>query len=279
MSVITEFNRKLVLITGGSSGIGYALAEKFITLGANVAILARRKEQLIEAEKALKSKMRRYHQKFITVSADVSKKDALYQELEVFKKSYGIPDYLINCAGIIEPGLFDQIESDVFEIIMAVNYLGTVYPTKFFIRDMIQRASGYIVNVSSMAGLIGIYGYSTYTPTKFAIKGFSDVIRSELKPHGIHVSAVFPPDTNTPQLAYENTKKHPVTKALTGSAGVSSPEDVAVAIINGIIKNEYLIIPGFESKVLNFANNVLGGAVNPLMDWLIRKALKKQSIV
>ena len=279
MSVITEFNRKLILITGGSSGIGYALAEKFIALGADVAILARRKEQLKEASNALKGKIRRYHQKFLTISADVSKKDALYKELEDFRAIHGIPDYLINCAGIIEPGLFDQIESDVFEIIMAVNYLGTVYPTKFFIKDMLLRGSGYIVNISSMAGLIGIYGYSTYTPTKFAIKGFSDVIRSELKPHGIQVSAVFPPDTNTPQLAYENTKKHPVTKALTGSAGISSPEEVASAIINGIRKKEYLIIPGFESKVLNFANNVLGGAVNPLMDWLIQKALKKQSIV
>ena len=82
MSVITEFNRKLILITGGSSGIGYALAEKFIALGADVAILARRKEQLKAASNALEGKMRRYHQKFLTISADVSKKDALYKELE-----------------------------------------------------------------------------------------------------------------------------------------------------------------------------------------------------
>ena len=234
MSVIKDFNRKLILITGGSSGIGYALAERFVYFGADVAILARRKDQLTKARNNLIKNTRRYHQKISVISADVSNKEDLYKALYEFERSQGVPDYIINSAGIIEPGLFDQIDVDVFDEIMAVNYLGTVYPTKYFLKSMIQRGSGYIINISSMAGLM-IYRYSTYTPTKLH-KGFSDVIRAELSPMEL-MSQLY-------SLRYPNPvgiqkKEGPGNKALL-NAGIAHPRWQT----QSWAYKEYLIIPG-----------------------------------
>jgi 3-dehydrosphinganine reductase len=102
------------------------------------------------------------------------------------------------------------------------------------------------------------------------------VLRAELKPLGIRVSIVFPPDTDTPQLAYENQFKPPETKILSGTAGVLSPQQVAKEILRGVARGQYVILPGSEMKLLYRLNGLLGNAVYPLMDWMIRSARRKK---
>jgi len=114
----------------------------------------------------------------------------------------GVPDLLVTqphhpsrvCARP-QPGDFPRDDD--------VNYFGIVYITKAALPGMLQRGSGHIINIASMAAVIGAFGYSAYGASKFAVRGFSDVLRSELKPLGIRVSIVFQSDTDTPQLAYE----------------------------------------------------------------------------
>jgi len=117
-----------------------------------------------------------------------------------------------------------------------------------------------------------VFGYSAYGASKYAVRGFSDVLRAELKPRGIHVSVIFPPDTDTPQLAYETPFKPPETRALSSTGGVLTADQVAQAILKGIIRRQYIILPGTETKLLYHLNNLLGNAIYPLMDWMIRKA-------
>jgi 3-dehydrosphinganine reductase len=142
---------------------------------------------------------------------------------------------------------------------------------------MIERKSGYIVNISSMAGFLGVFGYTAYGASKYAVRGFSDALRAEMKPHGIGVSVVFPPDTDTPQLSYEKQFKPAETKELTGSGGMMDPERVAKIILSGIERGKYLILPGIENKIIYRLSGILVNTVYPVMDWLIAQAQNKNA--
>jgi 3-dehydrosphinganine reductase len=126
-----------------------------------------------------------------------------------------------------------------------------------------------------MAGILGVYGYSAYGASKFAVTGFTDVLRSELKPYNVQVSIVFPPDTDTPQLKYESQFKPFITKEVAGSASLMSAEAVAKEILKAVARGKYMIIPGSEGKILYIAKNLLGRAMYPVMDILVYSAIKK----
>jgi 3-dehydrosphinganine reductase len=163
---------------------------------------------------------------------------------------------------------------DKIRWLMDVNYFGTVNCIKAFLPLM--TSGSFIVNISSMAGVIGLYGYSAYGASKFAVRGFTDVLRSELKPKGIQVSIVFPPDTDTPQLAYENKFKPEITKIISGSAtSVLSAQKVSHEIITGIKNRNYVIIPGAESKFLYHLSNLLGPMTYKIMDLMVSRAMRQ----
>ena len=245
-----NFKNRTVLITGGSSGIGLALGKQFASKGAHVWILARRKNLLKSAQKEIRQCCLSPNQNIEIISADVSKYDELKTALQSFIKEKGVPDILINSAGISYPGTFLNLESKIFDDTININYLGTVYPTKIIAPEMVKQGHGHIVNLSSLAAIVGIYGYSAYAPSKYAVRGFSRVLRAELNPHGISVSIVYPPDTDTPQLAFENKIKPEITKAITQGGGLLSADKVASDIIKGIEKDKFTIIPGLEGKLL-----------------------------
>lgn len=270
------FHNCLALITGGSSGIGLALARLLLAEGARVALLARNPERLAQARENL---LDAYPRAEISVwSADVTNAPQVTALLETFVAQQGTPDLLINSAGMAHPGRFEELPLEIFDQMIAVNYLGTVYVTKALVPAMLERGSGHIVNISSVAGFLNIYGYTAYGAAKFAVRGFSDALRMELKPRGIQVSLVFPPDTDTPQLAYENQFKPEVTRALAGNAGVLSPDFVAQEILAGVRRNAYLILPGFETKVIYVVSRLLGAGVNPILDYLVRRTLQRQRV-
>lgn len=271
-----EINQeKLALITGGSSGIGLALANNFVKQGANVWILARHSEQLYIAQQQLAQACVNPNQSIGHIRADVSDYKVLSNELNHFVDNVGIPDFLINSAGVAHPGHFEELNLNIFHWMMDINYFGTVNTTKIFTPKMIKRGYGYIVNISSIAGILGIYGYTAYGASKYAVMGFSDALRAEMKPKGIHVSLVLPPDTRTPQLEYESQYKPTITKALTESAGAMAPEAVAAAIVRGIIRERYLITPGFEGKLIYHLVHPAGKLIYLIMDILINRAQKK----
>lgn len=273
-----KFFGKTFLITGGSSGIGLALARQVVASGANVWILARSLENLMKSSQELAKFKISEAQEIKTFSVDVSNFLDVQNSLQGPLKQQ-TPDFLINSAGVAQPGVFADAGLEVFHRMMEINYFGTVNVIKTVLPGMLQRRSGHIVNISSVAGFVGVYGYSAYGASKFAIRGFSDVLRSELKTLGIRVSIAFPPDTRTPQLEYESQFKPEITRILAEHDQIMEPEDVARFILKGMQKGHYIITPGFETSFNLFVNDLLGNLRYPIMDGMVtdamRKALKK----
>jgi len=253
-----KFDQKLVLISGGSRGIGLALAQKFAQNGANVVIAARDADKLIEAENIIRKSFRKNDQFVVGFQLDVTQDSIVTEVIGEMIQKHGCPDFLVNSAGYAHPGDFGELSMDIFRKTMDVNYFGTVNMTRALINPMLKRGSGHIVNISSVSGFLGIYGYTAYSGSKFAVTGFSDSLRNEMKPRGIRVSVVFPPDTDTEQLAYESKLKPEVTRKMAGNAGLLTAEQVSSAILTGIEKNRYIITPGFEPSLFYFLTHFTG---------------------
>ena len=194
-------NNRHALISGGSSGIGLALAHRLARKGWNLTLLARDPGRLQQAKAALEAESQApaVH----LVSADVRDEAAIAAAMDGVLAALGAPDLVVASAGIVIPGLFVSLPLAAFAETMAVNYHGTIHLLKAALPAMRARRSGQVVLISSGAGLIGLYGYTAYAPTKFAVRGFAEALRGELAPEGIGVSIVYPPDTDTPQLTEE----------------------------------------------------------------------------
>ena len=273
-----DFHGKNVIVTGGSSGIGRATARMLVQRGANVAIIARRQALLDAALAEFEAERVAAAQVFQAYSADLSDWEQAQAAIAAVTAGDRTPDILINAAGITHPGYFEELPVEVFRRIMDVDFFGTLYPIKLVTPMMIARRSGHIVNFSSVAGFLGAFGYSAYGAAKFAVRGFSDVLRSELKPYGVHVHVVFPPDTDTPQLHEENKIKPLETSELAGKVNLLQPEDVAREVIRGIERNKYNIIPGFESKLAFLLSNGASGLFRWYFDRVIARSRKKRGL-
>jgi short-subunit dehydrogenase len=138
-------------------------------------------------------------------------------------------------------------ETQFFKQHMRTNFLGTVYCTKSVVDTMKSRRTGRIVFISSQAGQIGIFGYTAYSPTKFALKGFSECLQMELKPYNVYMTLVYPPDVDTPGLKEENLQKPLETKLIADESGVLKPEDVASQAITAIQVSLCTIKPYFRT--------------------------------
>ena len=269
------YANKSVLITGGSIGIGLALSTLLVGTCRSLTILSRQKERLAEASDQLQQLPGSYATQISTLQADITKRDEISLVLDDYLREYGNPDIVINCAGAAHPGTFTSLDPEIFDWLMNVNYFGTVNVLKSLVPGMKSRKSGIIVNISSIAGFLGIYGYTAYSASKFAITGFSDALRSELKPYRIQLSIVFPPDTKTPQLDYEDQFKPYITQQLSSTANLMSAENVAKEILKKVAKRKYMILPGSEGKLLFTAKNLLGKSLYPVMDLLVNDAIRK----
>jgi len=271
-----DFTKKVVLITGGSSGIGLATACLLAASGADVWILARDPEKLKSAEAQIKAARQSTEQQTGTLVADVSNESQVTGVINRWISQVGTPDIVINSAGIVEPGYFENQSVEIFRQMMDVDFFGVLHVIKAVIPGMIARQSGHIVNISSGAGFVGWYGYSAYGSSKFAVRGLSEYLRTEMKPFGIKVSVVFPFDTETPQLEYDDLHKPPETKVLSGMIGSPVKADaVARSIVRGISRGNFYIIPGLDIQVLYFLYSAFPGIVLPILDYLVNIALKR----
>ena len=266
--------RRHAIITGGSSGIGLEIAKLLLREGYNVSIIARDSTKLQKA----------YEQLLILrpdpslcvgrFSSDVTDKTGIVATIRAAVEAAGPPDLLITSAGVTRPGYFQELSTEIFEQMMSVNYLGTVYTVKAVVPLMQDQGHGHIVMISSGAGLVGMFGYSAYSPSKFAVRGFAESLRAELKVYGINVAVVFPPDTDTVQLREELPYKPPETRAITASAAVLSAETVAQNIIDGIKRNRFSITPGASMKILALGHSLINPVLRFYFDYLVKKTIK-----
>ncbi|HEX3881223.1 MAG TPA: SDR family oxidoreductase [Stellaceae bacterium] len=251
------------IVTGGSSGIGLALARLLAREAMDITLIARDEARLAAALALLEDGRKHPFQSFRAISADLSDPDEAEQSVATAIAQLGPPELLVTSAGVARPGYFDELARDVFEEAMRVNYFGTLDAIRAAAPEMRARRRGRIVLISSGAGLVGIYGYTAYAASKFALRGLAEALRAELRPDGVAISIVYPPDTDTPQLAQENLTKPPQTKAITAQGGLWQADAVAREIMRGLRKRRFAITPGRRMALLYW----LGGPIAPLLAW------------
>jgi len=176
---------KVAIITGASSGIGKALAEKYASEGWDLVIAARRLELLQELQKTLTGV------EVLVVKTDVTEEADCKYLIDSAVKKFERIDLLINNAGISMRASIEDVEMDVLRRMMDVNYWGTVYCTKFALPYLVQH-KGSLVGVISVGGYIGLPGRTGYSASKFAVRGFLDTIRIEYLKSGLHVLVAAP---------------------------------------------------------------------------------------
>jgi 3-dehydrosphinganine reductase len=259
------------LITGGSSGIGKATAILLAGKGMNVSIVARTASRLAEAKVEIEASCGHTGGRVIALSADVSDRGDIERAVADAERELGPVDVLVASAGMAHPGYFRELPVEIFERTMQVNYFGTLYPIRAVLPSMEARRQGHLVLVSSGAGLVGIYGYTPYSPTKFALRGLAESLRGELKPMGVHISIVYPPDTDTPQLEQESRTKPEETKRITGTAKIWSAEGVAHRIVRGIEQRKFIITPGLEMTLLARLHSLIAPVLDRYFDRIVAR--------
>ncbi|XP_078688547.1 3-dehydrosphinganine reductase-like [Branchiostoma floridae x Branchiostoma belcheri] len=247
-----KLNGSHVMVTGGSSGIGKAVAVEAVKQGALVTIIARNEQRLLQAKKEIEQHMRdKDRQKVLCISVDISKDfSAVEKAVQQAQEKLGPVDMLVNCAGTSFASRFEDIPVDEFKQQMEVNYYGTVHATRAVISTMKYRRRGRIVLVSSQAGQIGLYGFTAYSASKFALRGFAEALQMEVKPYNIYLTITFPPDTDTPGFQTEQTFKPKETKLISETAGLYQPDYVAKRILQDASVGTFLSYIGLDGYLL-----------------------------
>lgn len=234
-------------------------------------IFARDPRRLAEAETALRETAARTGARVAALSLDVADHTACHAALTAACAAHGAPHVVINSAGIGGARAFEHESFEKFDQRVKVNLYGVRNVIAALLPAM-KGQGGHIVNVSSLAGVIGVFGFTSYAASKFAVIGFSEALRSELKQHGIWVSVYCPPDVDTPMLAAEMTDKPVETKALSSNAGLMSAEDAAAELIKGIHSKRFMVIPGMQSRFVHLINRWAPGLREFVVDRIIAKA-------
>ena len=254
---MAALRRQRVLITGASSGIGRATALEVARRGGHLVLAARRRN-LLEEVAAL---CRGEGAECVVVVADVSER----QDCERLIAEAGRIDVLINNAGF---GVFDAIESAIpedLETMMRTNFFGAVWCTQAVLPQMLARRSGSIVNVASIAGIMGYARMGGYCATKFAMIGFSEALRDELMGRGVRVSTICPGTTETGFFEKAERDKMPGASRLILAV---KPERVARAIAAAAESERYRqVIPATAAVFMRFKE-----AMPRLAHLLMRRA-------
>lgn len=240
----------VAIVTGGSSGIGLATAESLAARGAHVAIVARDESRLEAAREAVAAVQRKPSQGLITVVCDVGDHEQVRLMVRRVEEELGPVDVLMACAGYCTPMRFTELPVEEFESHLHTNLLGVTYPARAVAPGMMSRGRGHIAMVSSMGGFVGVYGYSAYSPSKFGVMGLAEVLRCELKPHGVGVTVLCPPNVDTPGYAREVEMEPAETAAINGSVKAVSPKSMGEVLVSAVERGRFLVIPGLVNGLI-----------------------------
>ncbi|XP_021921360.1 3-ketodihydrosphingosine reductase isoform X2 [Zootermopsis nevadensis] len=251
-SKLQSLKNKHVVITGGSSGIGKCVAIEAAASGANVTLIARDVKKLESAVSEVKKHCLNHEdQKVQYISLDVSENyDEIEKVLHGAEDEIGPISMLVNCAGMAICGRLEDTSVNDIKYLLNLNFLGTLFPIKAVISRMKGRGEGRIVIVASQAAMLGIYGYTVYSSTKFALRGLAESLHMEVKPYNISVTLSLPPDTDTPGFANEEKSKPMETRLISQSAGIVSPEVVAKQIMKDALTGNFYSTVGSEGFML-----------------------------
>ncbi len=260
-------------ITGGSSGIGLELAKLLAKRGHSIAIFSRDSGRLQDATDVISksgsaAEIRPY-------AVDVGDQEPLSNAVTQAISDLGAPGWAIANAGIAEPGEFLDQPLSAHLTQMNANYLGALGFAHAVAGPMKDAGGGKLIFVSSGAAFFGIYGYSAYAPSKFAMRGLAEVLRVELAPHNIGVTLAYPPDTDTPMLAAEERTKPAATKVISSGGGLWNAEAVARKILKGADRGHFAVTPGFQMTALHWIHSLAAPALRAWQGGIVRKTNRR----
>ncbi len=256
-----EFGSSVVLVTGGASGIGLAIAREFGKNGARTALLDLNKKSLDDKVKDLK----KGGIEAMGVVCDVTDEKGCRAAVDKVVQNFGGIDLLVNNAGITQRSGFLNTEVSVYRRVMDINFFGSVICTKAAIDSIIERR-GMIIAVTSIAGLAPLLGRTGYAASKHAMHGFFTSLRAELKRDGVDVMIVCPgfTKTNLQTRALDGdgtVTKHP--QSITGRQ--YEPEEIAGAVYKGAVRRKRLLVLSFVGKFTHLLNKVAPGLYERIM--------------
>lgn len=255
------FRDKVVAITGGSDGIGKALIEVLIPLGARIATCGRNYDKLYQLQMEYAQNM------LHAIVCDVSKETDCQRFIESTIKTFGGIDILINNAGVSMRALVNDLDVDVIRKVMDVNFFGAVYCTKFALPSLIER-KGTIVGVSSIAGYRGLPGRSAYSASKFALQGWLEALRTEMLEEHVHVMWVCPGfTTSNIRHAALDPQGNPYGETSMDEGKMMPAHEVAQHILVAIEKKKRTMVMTFNGKRTVLMNRFFPS----LTDKLVRK--------
>jgi 3-dehydrosphinganine reductase len=229
-------------VVGGSEGIGLAVAQRLAAQGVEVAIFGRSEAKLRAANESLGGAA-------YVAPLDVTDADATRTVLGRAVAEIGTPDLVVSAAGFARAEWFHEAPLDNVRAMMETNYLGTVHVCHTLVPHFVEAGRGTIVTTSSMAGVTGVFGYAGYSASKFAVVGFSEALRRELRPHGVHVATLCPPNTRTPGFEEENKTKPAEVLAAEEKVKTLEPEQVADYLLKVLPSRPRLVVPSLDGRL------------------------------
>ena len=271
--LVKNFADKTVYITGGASGIGLEAGKRLAALGAHIVVLDFNPTDI--AQSAIEAARKSLAQRVTRYRLDIADRQEVLKTVARAALEAGTPDLVINSAGIGVTGEFANMKFEDFDRVMQVNLYGSRHICEAVLPLMRARGRGKIVLIASMAAITPVYGYTDYSTSKFAVLGFGECLRYELKPLGIDVAVCCPGEVETPMVATERQIIHPATKAMKKSAGTISVEQAVGELISGLQREKAIIVLGGMSRVTFWLHRLLPPSVwNMVTDRIVTKALK-----
>ena len=243
---MTNLSEKNILITGGSAGIGLAMAQEFARRGAQLALVARNLDALKQAQTALEKN----GAKVAVYSADVTDAEGLGRVMAEARDAMGGLDGVVANSGYCLPGYFHEITPEDARRQVDTNLMGCMNTLHHAIPMLLEKGGGFVAITSSPAGNAGIFGFSVYGATKAALNYLSHVLRAEYGDQGIRVHLLLPPDTQTPGYDKEVTLYPKETQAILSGGSLYSAEAVGRKFVDGIEKNRRSVTVGWEAPLL-----------------------------
>jgi NAD(P)-dependent dehydrogenase (short-subunit alcohol dehydrogenase family) len=276
---LKDFHNRMIYITGGSSGIGLATACLLAAKGGHILLLARDETKLAAARNEVEAARHSADQRIATLSMDVTDRHDVTAKMDEAAARFGPPDILITSAGVVSNDRFENISWEAFDRVIQTNLYG-VRSAIAALLPAIKAGGGRIAIIASIAGLVGTCGYTAYSTSKFALVGLAESLRSELKPHGIPVTLICPPEVTTPMVAVEDRTISPESKAVKMIAGRLTAPYTARAIVRAIQKGRFLVIPGKLAQLVYLSHRLTAGLTTRFTsDWVVSHVRKKRASV
>ncbi len=259
---MTELSKAVVLITGADGGFGRQMTRQFLEAGSRLILSDLNENRLarLQADAASGS-----GEILAAIPADLSQTDDCQRLYDEVLKTNTIPDVIVNNAGVGLGGRLDHVPKDRWEQLMQINLLAPMRLCYLFLPHLIERRSGHVVNISSIAGWLATKGMTSYCAAKFGLRGFSEALAGDLEEFNVRVSAVYPFFSRTPildsdQFGYESRREVPLDMA-------TDPADVVAAIIKGVRANKLHIFPDRKAKQIHY--------ITRLIPWIVPILVKR----